>query len=78
MVNRLRVTTRIADRYIAVVVKWNRRAISAGVTCVEVTAIHKKIYSTAVRRMLYLNELYARVLQVCVPLSVKSREVRLN
>ncbi|GFW46842.1 HTH_Tnp_Tc3_2 domain-containing protein [Trichonephila clavipes] len=73
-----RVTTPAEDQYIAVVAKRNRRATSTRVTFMVTAAIGKAISAANVRRRLHMNGLYARVPQICVPLSVQSRGARLK
>ncbi|GBM89500.1 hypothetical protein AVEN_43028-1 [Araneus ventricosus] len=71
--------TRVAEeRYIAIVVKRNRRSTSTRVTSVVAAAIGKTISATTVHRRLQMNGLYAQVPRVCVPLSVQSRGARLK
>ncbi|GFY30369.1 transposable element Tcb1 transposase [Trichonephila clavipes] len=41
-------------------------------------SIGKAISAATVRRRLHMNELYARVPRICVPLSVRSRGARLK
>ncbi|GFX21924.1 transposable element Tcb2 transposase [Trichonephila clavipes] len=70
---RPRVTTPTEDRYIAIVAKRNHRATSTRVTSMFAASIGKAISAATVLRRLHMNELYARVPRVCVPLSVQSR-----
>ncbi|GFX43821.1 HTH_Tnp_Tc3_2 domain-containing protein [Trichonephila clavipes] len=70
---RPRVRNPAEDRYIAVVAKRNRRAISTRVTSMVTASIGKAIPAATVRRRLHMNGLYARVPQICIPLSVQSR-----
>ncbi|GFW37869.1 transposable element Tcb1 transposase [Trichonephila clavipes] len=65
-----RVTTPVEDRYIAIVAKRNRRATSTHVTSMVTASVGKAISAATVRRRLHMNGLYARVLRVCVPLSL--------
>ncbi|GFU96420.1 transposable element Tcb1 transposase [Trichonephila clavipes] len=75
---RPKVTTPVEDRYIAIVVKRDRRATSSRVTSMVTASIGKAISAATVRRRLHMNVLYARVPQVCVPLSVQSSGARLK
>ncbi|GFX74130.1 HTH_Tnp_Tc3_2 domain-containing protein [Trichonephila clavipes] len=75
---RPRVTIPAEDRYIAIVAKRNRRAISTRVTSMVTASIGKAISVATVRQRSYINGLYARVPRVCVPLSVQSRGERLQ
>ncbi|GFX37971.1 HTH_Tnp_Tc3_2 domain-containing protein [Trichonephila clavipes] len=75
---RPKVTTPVEDRYIVIVDRRNRRAISTRVTSMFTASIGKAISAATVRRRLHMNRLYARVHRVCVPLSVQSRGARLK
>ncbi|GFW74987.1 transposable element Tcb2 transposase [Trichonephila clavipes] len=75
---RPRVTTHAKDRYNAIVAKRNRRATSTRVTSMVTASIGNAISAATVRRGLHMNGMYARVPQVCVPLSVQSRGARLK
>ncbi|GFU28824.1 transposable element Tcb2 transposase [Trichonephila clavipes] len=72
------VTIPSEDRYIAIVAKRNRRATSSRVTSMVTASIGKAISAATVSRRLHMNGLYARVPQVCVPLSIQSRETQLK
>ncbi|GFW16643.1 HTH_Tnp_Tc3_2 domain-containing protein [Trichonephila clavipes] len=67
---RSRVTTPAEDRYIAIVVKQNRRATSTRVTSMVTTSIGKAISAATVCRRLHMNGLYARVNQ-CLCSSIR-------
>ena len=67
------VTSPIKDQYIAIVIKWNRRSTSSRLTSKVSAVIGKMISTTIVRRRPFMNDLYALVPPVCVPLSDKSR-----
>ncbi|GFX94886.1 HTH_Tnp_Tc3_2 domain-containing protein [Trichonephila clavipes] len=73
-----RVTNPEKDRYIAIVAKRNRRAISTRVTSMVTASIGEAISAATVRQRLHMNRLYARVPRVCVPLSVQPRGARLK
>ncbi|GFU18928.1 HTH_Tnp_Tc3_2 domain-containing protein [Trichonephila clavipes] len=73
-----RVTTPVEDLYIAIVAKRNHRVTSTRVTSMVTASIGKAISAATARRILHMNELYARVPRVCVPLSVQSRGARLK
>ncbi|GFT39484.1 HTH_Tnp_Tc3_2 domain-containing protein [Trichonephila clavipes] len=66
------------DRYISIVAKRNRRAISTRVSSMVTASICKVISAATVRRRLHMNELYVRVPRICVPLSVQSKGARLK
>ncbi|GFX13875.1 transposable element Tcb1 transposase [Trichonephila clavipes] len=66
------------DPYIAIVAKRNHRATSTRGTSMVTASIGKAISVSTVRRRLHMNGLYARVPQVCVPLSIQSRGARLK
>lgn len=65
MVSRLNLTTLANDRYIAVVGKRNRRAISSCGTCMVAASIGKTIFTIIVHQELHMNELYARIPSLC-------------
>lgn len=65
------ITTQAKDPYIKIVAILNRRM--ASIRVVSVVVVSRQAISTIVRRRLYMNGIYTRVPQFCIPLSVQSR-----
>ncbi|GFV16736.1 HTH_Tnp_Tc3_2 domain-containing protein [Trichonephila clavipes] len=66
------------ERSIAIIANRNRRSTSTRVTSMVSASIGKAISPATLRRKLDMSGLYARVPQICVPLSVQSKGARLK